>query len=62
MDGLHLPAQILGPEEVHCELKQAIWYFIVDTQVSGCVEPPTEAQAPKSFQKRKLDFRQRQKH
>lgn len=30
MDGLHLPAQILGPEEVHCELKQAIWYFIVD--------------------------------
>lgn len=22
--GLHLPAQILRPEEVHCELKQAI--------------------------------------
>lgn len=54
--GLHLPAQILGPEEVRYELKQARCNFIADVaqRPVGCLgvwSLPWKLRNPKAFRK-----------
>lgn len=56
IDDLHFPAQILGSEEVDCELKQTTQYFIVDVapmdaRYLGVWSLPQKLRYPKAFRK-----------